>query len=563
MWNRLLTGLRVGAALILIAILVGALRVDPAPATRSEILATLILGLAIGTWLRQALTNAWARPRLQRAAAAWAAGIPLEAVLAQLPTRIRVPGELGYRIELLRGQCLWALGQKERAWMAFLRAQLARVPLLWRPAVAWCFRVVPGQPSERRLAWEDWLIRRVPHMARLRHLHGILLLRQTSEAAPPAAWQRFAEALPLASDDPMLLEDLLLASLQHGHEPLADTALRTLQHRYGDPRLPWDRATPAFHHLQQGRWQEALALVAPLAPEQRDQPLHWLVEITARRNLGDREGAWQAIEAGLAQLPGAFRLWMERYQTALARREDETALQSLERAWGLIPEGSEGELLRQEWRLRRAEFAFWWEDDPDTAWAMLQQVPDDWRNSHHPPLALQVRVARGDYEAAYREVAALLESQPVDLDLLLLQAECLAGMETWEALLPFLDGLDEKARSRPEFWHLRGLALANLGDALPARLALERAARMDPDDLRCLLDAGHGCAELGEWERAEQHWREALQVDGQSEEALIHLAEARRELQDLEGSRRYLRECLLHHPQSADAQLRLAELEAN
>ncbi len=563
MWNRLVTFLRMAAVLGLAVLVAGAMLVDPAPATRGEILATLVLGLAAGTWLRQALTQAWARPRLQRAEAAWAEGLPPEAVLAELPARIRVPGELGCRIELLRGQCLWAQGQKERAWMAFLEAQLARVPLLWRPAVAWCFRSVPGQPSERRLAWGDWLLRRVPHMARLRHLQGILRLRQAPEAALSAAWQRFTEALPLASDDPMLLEDLLLASLQHGHEPLAEAALRTLQHRFGDPRLPWDRATPAFHHLQQGRWQEALALVAPLTPEQRDQPLHWLVEITARRNLGDREGAWHAVEAGLARLPGAFRLWMERYQGALERREDATALRSLERAWGLIPEGSEGELLRQEWRLRRAEFAFWWEDDPDTAWAMLQQVPDAWRNSHHPPLALQVQVARGDCEVAYQEVAALLEAQPADLDLLLLQAECLAGMETWEALLPFLDGLDEKARSRPEFWHLRGLALANLGDALPARLALERAARMDPDDLRCLLDAGHGCAELGEWERAEQHWREALQVDGQSEEALIHLAEARRELQDPEGSRRYLRECLLHHPQSADAQLRLAELEAN
>jgi tetratricopeptide (TPR) repeat protein len=86
---------------------------------------------------------------------------------------------------------------------------------------------------------------------------------------------------------------------------------------------------------------------------------------------------------------------------------------------------------------------------------------------------------------------------------------------------------------------------------------------MEPHHLRYLLDAGHACAELGEWERAEGHWRQALQMDSQSEEALIQLADARRELQDAEGSRRYLRECLLHHPESRDAQARLAELEAN
>ena len=145
----------------------------------------------------------------------------------------------------------------------------------------------------------------------------------------------------------------------------------------------------------------------------------------------------------------------------------------------------------------------------------------------------------------------------------MLQADCLAGLEAWEALSPFLDGLGEVARTRSAYWHLRGLALANLGNPLPARQDLERAARMDPTSLRYLLDAGHACAELGEWERAEGHWRQALQSDSQSEEALIQLAEARRELQDPEGSRRYLRECLLHHPESEDAQVRLAELEAN
>jgi Flp pilus assembly protein TadD len=156
-----------------------------------------------------------------------------------------------------------------------------------------------------------------------------------------------------------------------------------------------------------------------------------------------------------------------------------------------------------------------------------------------------------------------LKDQPEDVDLLLVQADCLAGMEAWEALQPFLDGLGEACRERPAFWHLRGVTRANRGDHLPARLDLERAVRMDPRNLRYLLDAGHACAELGDWDRAESHWRQALQVEPQEEEALIHLAEARRELQDLEGARRYLRECLTHHPDSEEAQTRLAELEAN
>jgi thioredoxin-like negative regulator of GroEL len=86
---------------------------------------------------------------------------------------------------------------------------------------------------------------------------------------------------------------------------------------------------------------------------------------------------------------------------------------------------------------------------------------------------------------------------------------------------------------------------------------------MDPGNVRYLLDAGHACADMGEWERSEYHWRLALRQDEQSEEALTQLAEARRTLHDVDGAKRLLRECLLHHPESEPAQLMLSELEAN
>jgi tetratricopeptide (TPR) repeat protein len=315
--------------------------------------------------------------------------------------------------------------------------------------------------------------------------------------------------------------------------------------------------------LRNERYVEALALVQGLPPGRRNHPLLWLCESVARRQLGDREGAWRVAEAAVQQLPEAFRLWLERYQIALDLHLDREALQSLDRAWSTIPAGPEGDSLRQEWRLRRAEFALWWEDHPDFAQELLGAVPLDQQGDHRPPLRLQVLVAQGAYEKAYQEVVDLLEQEPGDVDLLLLQADCLAGMEAWEALLPYLNGLGEACRDRPAFWHLRGLAQANLGEAMPARLDLERAVRQDPRSLRYLLDAGHACAELGDWDRAEGHWRQSLQLDPQAEEALIHLAEARQGLDDLEGARRYLRECLLHHPDSQDAQARLAELEAN
>ncbi len=563
MWNRLLTAYRILAALLILGLTIWALTFDFPADLRTGLLGMITLGVLVGAVVSRLMADRVGRRALGQAEAVWTAGGPPDQVLALLPRRIWITGELGHRIDLLRSLCHMARGQRELAWLAGLDAHLARLPWWARLTVAPFFRRVPEHPTDRRIAWGRQLIRLAPHLARLRHLQGILLLRKGTEASLELAWDQFAEALPLAGEDPMILEDLMLAGFHHGRDPLAERALRLLLDRHGDPRLPWDRGTPALRFLQAGRYAGALSLVQGLPPELRTLPMHWLAESVSLRQLGDRQGAWQCIGAALARLPDAFRLWMERYQVALELHQDLDARESLEGAWRTIPEGPEGESLRQEWRLRRAEFAFWWEDDPGSAWDQLVQLPAQLQAEHHPPLRLQVRVALGEYEAAYAEVLALLKDHPKDPDLLMLQADCMAGMAAWEALFPFLDGLGEACRERPLFWHLRGLALAHLEDHLAARQDLERAVRMDARHPRFLLDAGHACAELGEWERAESHWRQALQAEPDSEEALIHLAEARRELQDPEGSRRYLRECLLHHPESADAQARLAELEAN
>ncbi|NTW84625.1 MAG: tetratricopeptide repeat protein [Holophagaceae bacterium] len=520
--------------------------------------------LVFGGWLGWAIRQVWIYPGLlARAEARWAASAPASEVAELLGRAPLARGELGYRIRLLRGLANASLGYRERAWLDFLDAQLVRQAWWKHRLLSWAFRQGRDTPTARRLTWGERLIRLAPRMGRLRHLQGILLLRSSRPEALHLAWEHFEAALPLSWEDPLVLEDLMLAGLQHGREDMVEQALAVLRARHGDGRIPWDRGAAGMYLLRQGRPAEALALVQGLPPHRRDHPALWLVETVSRRRLGDREGAWQVIEAALAEQPDSFRLWLERHQIALELHRDQEARRSLDMAWPTIPNGAEGAALQEEWYLRRAEFAFWWEDDPAFARELLASVPPEARGDHQPPLRLQIQVAEGQFEAAYAEVVTLLQASPEDPDLLLLQAECLLGMDAWEALLPFLQGLGESCRERPSFWHLRGLAHANLGEGLPARLDLERAVRMDPQTLRYLLDAGHACAELGDWDRAESHWRKALQLEPQEEETLIHLAEARRELEDLEGARRYLRECLLHHPDSLEAQTHLAELEAN
>ena len=555
---------RVGSALALlgVGVLSGYLLLgEPASPWTGWLIAGSMVG---GAWLGWAVRQTWLYPAvLGKAEELWALGAPASQVAAALARASLATGELGYRIHLLRGTVNLSLGYQDRAWLDFLQAQLSRLPLWKRLLVARAFRQGPGLATQQRLLWGGRLIRLAPRMARLQHLQGILLLRSGTAESLHQAWVHFASALPLAWDDPMLLEDLMLAGFQHGQEGLAEAALALLVARHGDPRLPWDRGAAGMYLLRNGRYAEALALVQSLPSERRHQPQLWLAESVARRQLGDREGAWRVVEAATQHLPASFRLWMERHQIALELHRDEAALQSLDQAAKSLPPGPEGDACLQEWRLRRAEFAFWWEDHPDYARELLEEVPPEWQGDHRPPLRLQIQVALGNHEAAYRDVLECLLAEPRDPDLLLVQADCLAGMQTWEALLSFLEGLPEVCRERPTFWHLRGLAQANLGDHLRARLDLERAVHMDPHDLRFLLDAGHACSELGDWDRAENHWRQALQIEPQAEEALIHLAEARQELGDLDGARRYLRECLLHHPDSPDAQTRLAALESN
>ncbi len=520
--------------------------------------------LLLGAWLGWSIRQVWIYPGLlARAEDRWAASAPASEVAELLGRAPLARGELGYRIHLLAGLAHASLGYKDRAWLDLLEAQLVRQSWWKYWLLSRAFRPSSGTPTARRLAWGEWLIRLAPRMGRLRHLQGILLLRDAGPEALHLAWEHFEAALPLSWDDPLVLEDLLLAGLQHGREDMVQQALAVLSTRHGDARNPWDRGAAGMYLLRKGRPAEALALVQGLPPNRRDHPALWLVETVSRRHLGDRDGAWRVIEAALAEQPNSFRLWLERYQIALELQQNREARRSLDMAWPTLPTGAEGVALLEEWHLRRAEFAFWWEDDPAFARELLASVPPDSQGDHHPPLRLQVQVAEGHFEAAYAEVVSLLQGSPADPDLLLLQAECLLGMDAWEALLPFLEGLGETCRERPSFWHLRGLAHANLNEGLPARLDLERAVRMDPQTLRYLLDAGHACAELGDWDRAETHWRKALQLEPQEEETLIHLAEARRELEDLEGARRYLRECLLHHPDSLEAQTHLAELEAN
>lgn len=522
----------------------------------------LLLLLAIlvaGRWIH----SHWILPRtLRKAEVSWDSGSPASETADLLYPAHFASGELGYRIHLLLGRARFAQGFKNQAWSDFLQAQFLRLPLWKRLLVQPFFRALPRRIRDWRFHYGRLLLRLAPTMPQLAHRLGILHLRRNQEGDVAQAWDHFHTVLALAAEDPLLLEDLMLSALGRQEFAMAEQALALLMQRHGDPRLPWDRSTPSAYLLQQGRAAEALVVSHTLPPPFRTEPWHWAGEARALRRLGDDAGAWTSLNEGLERFPDSFRLWMERHQMAMDSERDEEARHCLERAERSLPSQEDSE-LRWEWQARRAEFAYWIDGDALAAWEFLRTVPAHLRGSMHPPLDLELQVSLGDYENALRRCRELLEERPGDPDLLMLQSDCLAGLEAWPALLEFLEAMGPEPRKRAAFWHLKGLALGHQGDSLGSRLELERAAMMDPEDLHLVLDAGHACADLGEWERSEDHWRQALRLDQTCEEALVHLAESRKALHDPEGARRFLRECLVHHPESSEAHERLTELESN
>lgn len=518
---------------------------------------------ALGGWTAFALfrRGVLAPRTLGRAEAAWAGEASPSTVLAITEGVKDCGGEDGHRLRRLRGDAALAQGLRNAAWREYLEADLARLPLLLRPLARLGLRKLPEAPTGARLARARILVRCFPRSPSLRHVLGILLLRQADEASHREAWEAFEAALPWAQADPLMLEDIFTAAAARPLDDVAERALQALLRGHADPRVSWDRGAAARYLLQRGRFQEALALATAVPPAHRKDEWPWVAEAAGLRVLGDLDASLRVCETGLRAYPDAYRLWMEKLQTCLESRRMDEAARCLEEGRRTLP--ADVPELRWEWLRRDAEFAFFVDGDAERALRALAQVPAEHQGSHHPPLRIQLLAATGQHEQALAGLETLLQAAPQDVDLRLLQADCLAGLEGWEALQDLLDGLPPPAQERPEYWHLRGLAHAHQGNALPARMDLERAARMAPDRLRLVLDAGHACAELGEWERSEEHWRQALRLDPACEEALVQLSDSRLALHDADGARRMLRECLLRNPDSVDAQERLAELEAN
>lgn len=466
-----------------------------------------------------------------------------------------------------------ALEEPSQAWLAGLEADLARLPFWIRPFAR--RRLLRALNADDPHEWRATriLLRLAPTSGRLWHRWAELnAVSRNLEAFTHA----LDEGLPWLLEDPIALNhlrsralELLAAPSQASPEAqsrlqnLADRIRDHLLHRHGDPRLHGDHGRSAAMALEQGDPLKALSLLWNLPLEARSQ-MHWETLVMALRALNLTHPADQALDQALKRYPHSSTLWIERYLLDLLWGRSHDARRALDRAHACILHHERTSLIAlQRWHLHRASFALYVEHDPALAWEHLQHVPLDLPDAHATPLRIQVQLALGDAEGAYTTLRPLLRERPEDLGLRMLEMECLAALEAWDSLAEHLRDLPEVAQNWAKYWHLKGLAAAHREDWEQAREALEKAAAMDPSDLRLVLDAGHACLDLHDYTRAEMHWRRALTLDPQCAEALVQWAETLFQRQDLEGAKRLLRECLVHHPDHLDAQTFLAELEAH
>jgi len=516
------------------------------------------------------------RSRIQASQAAWHSGAPPRSILSALKGTSLASGELGFRLRLLESGLHWALGEFRKAEHLAVKAHLCRLSVSSRWVVgaffAWGTRL-ELRPQDRLGKFLRWAAPQMPWL-RLRLAEAGI----QKEGDVPWVWDLLVDTVPLAQDDPLLLERLMTMALDRiqasgvrpvrlGNQAWSPRAPRVfreslalLVHRHGGPQVPWDRTPPAVHRFQQGQFLEAL-LLARSVPQARRSPLLCEIEVMALRGLGDFQGAWAALEASLGDHPQSFRLWMERFHGALSLGNTALARESLDLAEKCLPPDSI-DPSALEWRLHRAAFAHRVDQDDDLAWKLLVTLPAalQEKNSH---LLTQVLIALEHFEEAQERLRIAALRHPADMELQMLQVQCMAGLGAWKALIHFLEALPPEARERAAFWHFRGLAWAHLDDPIKAQADLEAAARLAPRELRVVLDAGHAAAEMGDHERAEEHWRQALHLAPESQEALYQMACTRHSQRDPEGARRFLRECLLRNPEDESAQAFLAELENN
>jgi tetratricopeptide (TPR) repeat protein len=527
----------------------------------------IIQGLAL------AIRRIWIMPKtLSQTELLWASRAPVLEVLAASKPLSAAVGEVGYRGRMIRSWAFFALSQRQIAVVLAEYAYIARESW-W---VRWPVRICQNfnKPGRRwPNALSAALLPQNPYFCRLKAEKAIA---SKDSATVSQGWRLMLDCVSFACDDPMFLDDCMakalnrLKSNQSGaRQPMSgpearallERSMAMLTQRHGDPRLPWDRGRLAAYLSKERRDEAVLTICGGLPPAFRSVDL-WLLEARTWGRLGDLRCAWVAIDNAVKVHPKSYHLWLETYRIAMARSDAQTALKSLEYAGKYVADQCAPH-DRWEFDLAKSEYFFWVAGNTEAAWKHLSTVPENIVEECRPLFKAQMLLSQKSFEDAYSKISELLMAQPNNIDLQLMQSEAMAGMDAWEALLPYLDSMGEEAKERASYWHLKGLANKRMANPGQSREDFERAAWMESFNIQYMIDAGSACVELEEYARSEQYWRRVLKLDSHNREALLGLASAMEAHHDIAAAKSILRECLIHHPDFQSANEMLLRLDAN
>ena len=89
----------------------------------------------------------------------------------------------------------------------------------------------------------------------------------------------------------------------------------------------------------------------------------------------------------------------------------------------------------------------------------------------------------------------------------------------YDTALPLLEAAVKAGPEEGKCWWSFGHALLNTGDFDGGISSFEKAAELEPENLRFLLDLAKSLEMLGEYERAEPHFKHVIELDEASREA--------------------------------------------
>ena len=221
--------------------------------------------------------------------------------------------------------------------------------------------------------------------------------------------------------------------------------------------------------------------------------------------------------------------------------------------WAVTPSTSQGYFQSGERHFKQARY-------PEAIIQFLNSLEKDPRNRDARYLLAASYMHQQQWSSAVRELRTLLENYPDDIEAKLrlgnlYLAGALGDKKLFNLAREIADSILAKSPSSVEALVLSGNAAAGLLDLSSSVESLERALRLDPDNIPDYIMLGTYQAQRKKLPEAEQAFLTARKLDPKNKSALISLANYHRAVGNKEAAEQVFNEALAIYPSDRDIYL--------